>query len=226
VWSAAGPEPAYRQQPGPELTALALEAARYASAIHLPTLVERALAVSSPFAAWAEAFPGEHYRLLAGLARSLRPRLAVEVGTFTGASALALLSEMPAEARLVTYDVIPWGQIPQTLLEAEDFAGGRLEQRVGDLGGGGYWSSQRDLFLAADLIFLDGPKDGVFEPLMLERLAALAPTARFVLVVDDIRFLDMLGPWDRFPAPKLDMTSFGHWSGTGLALVGGDAGQG
>jgi hypothetical protein len=33
---------------------------------------------------------------------------------------------------------------------------------------------------------------------------------------DDIRFWNMLRIWRNVAAPKLDITSFGHWSGTGL----------
>jgi hypothetical protein len=29
----------------------------------------------------------------------------------------------------------------------------------------------------------------------------------------------MVDLWRRIPYPKLDATSFGHWSGTGLVLV-------
>ena len=33
---------------------------------------------------------------------------------------------------------------------------------------------------------------------------------------DDIRLLNMIEQWRALPRPKLDLTSFGHWSGTGL----------
>jgi hypothetical protein len=32
----------------------------------------------------------------------------------------------------------------------------------------------------------------------------------------DIRVLDMIENWRRLNRPKLGVTSFGHWSGTGL----------
>jgi hypothetical protein len=34
---------------------------------------------------------------------------------------------------------------------------------------------------------------------------------------DGIRVLNMIGIWRRLARPKMDLTSFGHWSGTGLA---------
>jgi hypothetical protein len=33
---------------------------------------------------------------------------------------------------------------------------------------------------------------------------------------DDIRFVNMVDNWNAIASPKLDLTSFGHWSGTGL----------
>ena len=35
-------------------------------------------------------------------------------------------------------------------------------------------------------------------------------------VFDDIRQWTMLAIWRAVQRPKLDLTSFGHWSGTGL----------
>jgi predicted O-methyltransferase YrrM len=221
VWSALDPTAVYDQHPSPELIDLALGAAREASRLSLTSLLERAKSVGSPSAAWVDAFPGEHYRLLAALVRVIRPRLVIEIGTYTGASALAFLEHATDDTRIVSYDLIPWDQIDGSLLSPADFQDGRLEQRLGDLADAEYWSTQRDLFEKADLIFLDGPKDNVFEPKMLETLARLRTDSGYLLVVDDIRFLEMLTPWSRFPAPRIDFTSFGHWSGTGLALVPG-----
>jgi hypothetical protein len=33
---------------------------------------------------------------------------------------------------------------------------------------------------------------------------------------DDIHLWNTLGTWRRISRPKLGLTSFGHWSGTGL----------
>ncbi|MBM4318321.1 MAG: methyltransferase, partial [Deltaproteobacteria bacterium] len=37
-----------------------------------------------------------------------------------------------------------------------------------------------------------------------------------IVVFDDIRLMNMLRIWRNISLPKLDVTSFGHWSGTGL----------
>jgi predicted O-methyltransferase YrrM len=220
VWSALDPNATYAQQPSASLLDVAINGISAAREGSLDRLRERAADAQSAFAAWVDAFPGEHYRLLDGLVRTTRPRLVVEIGTYTGASALAFLEHGAADMHVVSYDIIPWKEIPGSLLEPSDFVDGRLEQRIGNLADPAYWGTQLELFRRADLIFLDGPKDAVFEPIMLDRLAQLESRSGFLLIVDDIRFLEMLSPWAKFPSPKMDVSSFGHWSGTGLALVG------
>lgn len=48
---------------------------------------------------------------------------------------------------------------------------------------------------------------------LFERVSfARGPVAMF----DDVRVWNMLSIWRGVSRPKLDLTSFGHWSGTGL----------
>ncbi|WP_198243807.1 hypothetical protein [methane-oxidizing endosymbiont of Gigantopelta aegis] len=66
------------------------------------------------------------------------------------------------------------------------------------------------------LFFCDGPKDGHFEYQFISYLTKLKPKKGRVLMLDDIRFKNMIDLWFSIDSPKLDMSSFGHWSGTGL----------
>ena len=68
-------------------------------------------------------------------------------------------------------------------------------------------------------MFLDGPKDGIFEKQLLSRLASAEYFKPKILVLDDIKFMNMIPLWRSIQNPKLDLTSFGHWSGTGLVDV-------
>src|SRR5215469_4541494 len=45
-------------------------------------------------------WPGEHYKLLASLVATIKPKRIVEVGTYAGLSALAMKASMPAESEL------------------------------------------------------------------------------------------------------------------------------
>jgi predicted O-methyltransferase YrrM len=199
-----------------DLLDLAINAARAATQIDLTRFQDR-----SPDARrYLSVFPGEHYHLLAALIRCLRPSRVAEIGTFTGLSALAFLSELAPDAKLTTFDVIPWTEISGSALRPDDFANGRLHQRIGNLADSHFYERNVEALLDSQLIFVDGPKDGVFEPAFTKLVTSTPRTSRALLVFDDIRLWNMLALWSGLSLPKLDMTSFGHWSGTGLCWLG------
>jgi len=198
-----------------ELLELAVNAARTASEIDLRHLHDRSITAQR----YLSVFPGEHYHLLAAVVRCLKPAQVMEVGTFTGLSALAILSELPLGSSLTTYDIVPWREIPDSALHADDFAKGHLEQRIGDLADRDFYAKNLDALLGSQLIFVDGPKDGIFEPAFIELVTKTPRSAPALLVFDDIRMWNMLRPWSELALPKLDMTSFGHWSGTGFCWL-------
>jgi predicted O-methyltransferase YrrM len=159
------------------------------------------------------------------MVKILQPELVVEVGTYTGLSALAMLTTLPQHGRLVTYDLIPWNQINESALRPSDFADGRLEQRIGDLAEPSFFERNRDVLSSATLFFVDGPKDGHFELDFTQLLRSLSRERRALLVFDDVRIWKMLSFWRDLQLPKLDLTSFGHWEGTGLAYLPGRPGS-
>jgi len=203
-------------QPKDDLFDLAFEAIAEARHVELPSVLERC--TTEDQLAWVRQWPGEHYRLLAALMKTLAPALVVEVGTFTGMGALSMLAPDGA-ARVVTYDIVDWSSVPGSLLRPEDFATGRIEQRLGDLSDGTFFAKEAELLAEADFIFVDGPKDGRFEANFFGKLLPVLGKKRQVVMVDDIHFTNMVQLWMSLPVTKLDVTSFGHWSGTGLMLV-------
>ncbi len=211
-WSAIASTDDEHSQPTDDLLGLALAAAAGARRLRLDEIAERC---QTPLeASWVNQWPGEHYRLLAALVEVADVDRAIEVGTYTGMGALALAS---AGAHVQTYDLVPWDRFSHTLLRQEDFDD-RISQRIGNLADQDYFDSQLDDLLAAGLILVDGPKDGFFEPAFLSKLLAVLRPGQ-LLVVDDIRKLEMLQTWRDISLPKLDLTSLGHWSGTGLAVA-------
>lgn len=163
-------------------------------------------------------WPGEHYRLLAGLMQAFAPRQVVEVGTGGGLSALAMKQRLPRGSRITTFDLHPWNSgRPFEVLTTSDFADGSLVQLVGDLSEPTTFAKHVDLLRSADLLFVDGPKDGSMEQTLLAQLDGVTfRAAHVLLVMDDIRLWNLLGTWRAIRRPKLDLTSFGHWCGTGL----------
>jgi predicted O-methyltransferase YrrM len=161
-------------------------------------------------------WPGEHYRLLAALVHILKPSLVLEIGTYQGHSVLAMLPELEQTARLVTMDIVPWKEIADCLLIPEDFQDGRLVQVIADIGESEEAERQAHIIKSADLIFVDAAKDGALERRILANFDALGLKERAVVVFDDVRVWNMLSIWREVTRPKLDLTSLGHYSGTGI----------
>lgn len=203
----AGPD-----APSDRLLDLALEAVRAARTEDLSAVVARIR--SGP--RWPEIWPGEHYRLLAGLVKVMAPRIVIEIGTYRGMSALTLAKNLPAGAVLHTFDLAPWDSIGGQCLVREDFADGRIVFDVADLGDRAGFEARRRLFESADLIFVDAAKDGRFEPRFLAHLEGVSFARPPIVVFDDVRLWKMLKVWRDVRRPKLDLVSFGHWTGTGL----------
>jgi len=163
---------------------------------------------------YALLWPGEHYRLLAGFASAMRPSLAVEIGTWQGAAAAVLADK---SARVVTFDVVPLNEIPGAICDlVERYP--NVTQVICDLILDENRSVYADLFQRAELVFVDGPKDGVFEPTVVPKILEMMRPGS-VMVLDDIRFAGMQDLW-RFKInyPRIDLGSFGHSSGTGVVF--------
>lgn len=165
---------------------------------------------------YAALWPGEHYALLAGLVRTLEPRLVVEIGTGAGSSAIAMKPFLPPDGRIVTFDLVDWRSYPESRLEKGDFADGRLVQEIDDLSDAAVARRHAALLGEAELVFVDAAKDGLTERRLLANLEEVGLRASPIVVFDDIRLWNMLAIWRHVRRPKLDLTSFGHWSGTGL----------
>lgn len=162
-------------------------------------------------------FPGEHYRLLNAITKVMSPRLIVEIGTYTGLSVVSMLQGVGA-GKIVTYDVVRWNDF-ETHLSDSIMQTGVVTQILSDLSVKENFTRNIDILSAAEIIFLDGPKNFEFERTFLKNIALLPPAHRRLLIIDDIRFLNMTHIWGSILSPKLDLTSFGHWTGTGLVDI-------
>ena len=176
------------------------------------------LKIDNPF---ANAFPGDHYRLLSGLMLELQPKVIVDIGTHFGTGTRVFLDYAPG-AQVHTFDVTPWDQFATTYLNHKDFVenGGRLTQYIADLSNPDVFSSFTELLTEADFIMCDGPKDSKFENKFYTLLSTLnfSEKPRW-LFLDDIRFMSEIGNWRSVESPKIDLTSFGHFSGSGLVDI-------
>jgi predicted O-methyltransferase YrrM len=203
-------------QPSDRLLDVAEQAIVAARRVNLEALSDRIQ--SGP--KWPSIWPGEHYKLLAALVTVTGARRVVEIGTYRGLSALALLSTLSPDGRLATFDIIPYDRIAGHVFRATDFADSRLSQIVADITTADDFARHRALLREAELIFVDAAKDGRQERVFLQRFDEVGFLNAPLIVFDDIRLYNMLQIWRDIRRPKLDLTSFGHWSGTGLVDYG------
>lgn len=193
---------------------LVCDAVLFASKLHLD--------IANPY---ANAFPGDHYRLLAGLLTSLDKRYGVssivDIGTHFGTGTRVMLDYTP-NAVVTTFDILPYKAYPTTYLNEDDFVdeGGRLTQHLENLQNDDVFEKRKELLIEADFIMCDGPKDGSFERNFIQKLAFLRFTnkPRF-LFLDDIRFNGEMPLWRAIQSPKIDLVSFGHFTGSGLVNI-------
>lgn len=164
---------------------------------------------------YIDIYPGEHYKLLAAIVKKLNPSTVIELGTHLGYSALCMKKFLPPGGAIYTYDVIPWDYFDDTILTESDFDTS-LVQFTDDLTNPENIEKHRSLLEKADIIFLDALKDGKQEYLFLKNLSTIDFKKKCYFIFDDIRLWNMLDIWYNMDRPKLDLTSFGHWSGTGI----------
>jgi predicted O-methyltransferase YrrM len=166
---------------------------------------------------WVDIYPGEHYKLLAGIMQYLKPKISVEIGTYHGLGSLTIYKHLPQASRLYTFDILDWTYFDKdTCLMQEDFSDGRMVQVIDDLSDLNVVNKHKEILENADFIFIDAAKDGLQEQLFLDNFYKLNIKKSCLVMFDDIRLWNMLSIWRNISKPKLDLTSFGHWSGTGL----------
>lgn len=93
-------------------------------------------------------------RILAGIARMLRPKRILEIGTYTGYSALCLAEGLAEGGALWTIDVNDEIQWLRDKYFAKSGMGGQIHQRIGD---GLEWIQALDE--PWDLVFVDADKE-------------------------------------------------------------------
>lgn len=155
---------------------------------------------------------GEQYRLLTAIAKLYPEAQFVDLGTFTGASALAYLYGKPQKP-IYSYDMenshrfIHDGLLDRIILKKEDC-------RTADFKALG----------KIDIILLDISHNGDDEAAVLNNLHTQGILSDAMIIFDDINLNEnMKRLWDGVSGKegnsKYDITQFGHATGTGLLFV-------
>jgi hypothetical protein len=152
--------------------------------------------------------PGkEHYHLLQNLSNDINGKEIFDIGTWMGASALALAANKSNVVH--SFDLAHAHPLP-----SRENIVYHLVNIVNDTPEREQW---KDRILASPLIFLDiDPHEGIDEYIFYEWLRD--NQYQGTLICDDIRYFEgMRTFWSKIPDEfKTDITSQGHWSGTGM----------
>ncbi len=171
-----------------------------------------------PDSKYLNVFPGEHYRFINSIVKTIKAKKIVEIGTYTGMGSLSL-KEGSDDVEVTTYDIIKWDEIPlPSHFKSSDFDES-LKQVIGDLSQDNFFDKNLNILNDADLIFMDAPKDNLFEYKMVKQLKKLKNKNKKILILDDILFVNMIDFWRKIKSPKVDATSFGHFTGTGIVDI-------
>lgn len=158
--------------------------------------------VNQDFIEYYTALAGsEHYRLLGYLSSLMNDSVFLDVGTFRGYSAIALSQNQ--SNRVVSYD------IEKCHNHEND---GNVEYRIGE-------AIDFENFGGTSVIVLDTFHDGVYEEKFINHLRSIGWSG--TLIMDDIHhFPELQIIYDKLAEEKYDITSIGHWSGTGVISFG------
>ena len=200
--SLADPVPTSGAEPDPAQTIPMPDRSRIASidltplSSHVADPADRAYFMDTDFT--------EHYRLLAWLSTLYQGATLFDIGTYRGASALALSYNKANQ--VVSYD------IENQLTVRDCQALETIEFAVGDV-----LSDPR--LLGSPLILMDIGHDGQSEQRIYEYLDRNG--YRGLLVLDDIHLNTAMRLfWNQIQRSKQDITDLGHVTGTGLVFFG------
>lgn len=150
----------------------------------------------------------EHYRLVRYLASQIDSNV-VEVGTHAGSSAIAM--SLDTKHTILTYDIVEMKGKNYDYIKNIIF---RLTEYQND-------SEYLEFILNSKMIFIDAPHNGFFE----RELYAWLKEKQYkgMTVWDDIHLNeDMKSFWNDVDLPKLDITKYGHITGTGVIYFSND----
>jgi predicted O-methyltransferase YrrM len=161
----------------------------------------------------SKALLGSHYTLLKTISQMMNARNVIDIGTYTGMSAISFLD---AGCMVKSFDIVSPFQFEDCILLPEDLSQNKIELINANLFDDVVFSNHQSDLINADIIFLDGPKFGGFEEKVLPKILKLDFKKETIIIVDDIYIKSMKVLWDSLECPRIDLALFGHVSGTGI----------
>lgn len=149
----------------------------------------------------------EHYKLLAYLSKIVDGKKVLDIGTYQGLSAAAMsLSGKEVD----TFDIVEDPSALEIISKLDN-----VHYHLGTE----YMHRFAEIIKDVDLIMLDIDHRGQTEKDILKLLDDVGYDG--ILMMDDIHLNDaMRDVWSSVTRSKYDVSTFGHWSGTGIVLYG------
>ena len=146
--------------------------------------------------------PGqEHYKLLASLSANLTNAVILDIGSLKGCSALAL--SYNKTNKIKSFNLVNQLDLNRVPDNIEFIVDNILDQKY------------KSLVLSAKLILVDTFHDGTFERQFHDFLLEI--NWKGMLILDDIKLNnEMVYYWGSIKELKVDVSKYGHWSGTGI----------
>lgn len=142
----------------------------------------------------------EHYRLLMYISNLFNNNILFDIGTNECRSAIAL--SYNKNNKVKSYDIIQLLSINPEICNIEFILGDSLQDSD---------------ILKTPFIFLDVNHDGIYENILYKFLKD--NKWQGILMLDDINLNDPMRLfWENITEEKYDITSKGHWSGTGIVV--------
>lgn len=143
----------------------------------------------------------EHYKLLAYISTLYENETILDIGTYKGCSALAL--SYNKNNKVISFDLT---DDPLCVKYTEN-----ISYIVDDVTSKTY----KDTIINSPFIMLDTNHDGSFENYFHKYLESI--NWKGTLLLDDILLNNQMKDyWNSIKQEKINITSLGHWSGTGL----------
>jgi hypothetical protein len=160
------------------------------------------LVVEDEFRKYVLERPGQdHYRLLAYLSTTYNNSTLLDIGTYKGCSAISL-SYNPTN-QVKSFDIGNFRNLHSTPSNVEFIIDNILDP------------TYIELILSSPFIMVDTAHDGTFEREFHNHLRDIGWEG--LLFLDDIHLnQEMKDYWNEIPDAKVDVSQYGHWSGTGI----------
>jgi len=147
------------------------------------------------------------YKLYAYLSNLFNDILIIDVGTFVGNSALAFANN--ERNRVITFDINDHIKNKDHKIYSKNNIQFKLDN----------FMKYEDLIKTSSMMLIDiSPHNGINEQEILDFLAEVE--YKGLLIFDDIAyFKGMISFWNNIKFKKYNISSVGHWSGTGIVDI-------